>query len=278
MSDPILSIVIANYNYGRFLEDAIKSVVEQDGFDRCELIVVDGGSTDNSVDIIKKYADKISWWRSEKDNGQSDAFNKGFAHAKGKFGCWLNADDLFMHGSLAKVCDFITAHTHAEWIGASSVFVDEKLSVKWCSKCVKTFRLMQKKVPYYSVNGPSSFFLIDRLRDVGGFDVSLRYTMDTDLWRRFTKVGIELLHVTDYVWCFRIHEDSKTSHRFLTGGSNSDFARERESVDLRYGISLRNARLGVIVNRLARLLSGAYLKSYIDTLRYKGCFYMEVEL
>ena len=92
MVQPLLSIVIANYNYGRFLEDAIKSVLSQDMGDKVELIICDAASSDNSVEIIKKYADKISWWVSEEDKGQSDAFNKGFAHATGKYGCWLNAD------------------------------------------------------------------------------------------------------------------------------------------------------------------------------------------
>ena len=93
MNKPLLSIVIANYNYGRFLEEAIQSVLSQSCNDY-ELIIVDGGSTDNSVEIIKKYEDKIAWWVSEKDKGQSDAFNKGFAHAKGKYLTWLNADDI----------------------------------------------------------------------------------------------------------------------------------------------------------------------------------------
>ena len=132
---PILSIVIVNYNYGRFLEAAIESVLSQGMDEKVELIIVDGGSTDNSVEIIKKYAgetisrvernveickcaneatansqlvggglshfhtstllhSRISWWCSEKDKGQSDAFNKGFAHARGKYLTWVNADDI----------------------------------------------------------------------------------------------------------------------------------------------------------------------------------------
>ena len=97
---PFFSIVIVNYNYGRFLEAAILSILNQSCVDY-ELIVVDGGSTDNSVDIIRKYKNSISWWCSEKDNGQSHAFNKGFAHANGRFLTWLNADDLLMPGTLA---------------------------------------------------------------------------------------------------------------------------------------------------------------------------------
>ena len=129
MNKPLLSIVIANYNYGRFLETAIKSVVEQDGFDKCELIIVDGGSTDNSVEIIKKYEDKITWWVSEKDKGQSDAFNKGFAHANGKLGCWVNADDLLLPGTIKSVIGYISTHNECEWISGGMVFLDSE--EKW---------------------------------------------------------------------------------------------------------------------------------------------------
>ncbi len=252
------------------MEDAIRSVVEQDCFDKCELIVVDGGSTDNSLKIIKKYADKISWWVSERDKGQSDAFNKGFKKAHGRFGCWLNADDLLMPGALAMVVDFIAAHADAQWIGASSVFADANLDVLWCSRSVRTPMFGARTVPFYSVNGPSSFFLIENLHRVGGFDVDLRYTMDTDLWRRFSLERIKLFSIKRYVWCFRVHEKSKTSHKFMTGVSTDAFATECEKVNLRYGITRKKQKLGNILNRVLRLVSGAYLKSYVDTKRFRG--------
>ena len=116
---PLISIVIANYNYGHYLEDAIRSVIDQDVDDVVELIICDGGSTDNSVDIIKKYDDKIAWWCSEKDEGQSDAFNKGFVQAKGKYLTWLNADDVMFKGCLKKVLRILNEHPEEEWFTGS---------------------------------------------------------------------------------------------------------------------------------------------------------------
>lgn len=211
----------------------------------------------------------ITWWCSEKDRGQSDAFNKGFSHAKGEYGCWLNADDVLMPGALKAVMNYINRSPKCEWLAGSSVFADSELKVKWCSRCVHVWRNGFSGFPMYSVNGPSSFFLIDNLEKVGGFDVSLRYTMDTDLWRRFAKAGISLQHIPDYVWCFRVHEESKTSHKFITGKGSDSFAFEGMSMNLRYGITPFRNKIGSSLNRLLRLVSGAYLRSYIDTHRYK---------
>lgn len=270
MNKPLLSVVIANYNYGRFLEAAIQSVVSQDMGDQVELIVCDAASTDNSVDVIRKYADKIAWWCSEKDKGQSDAFNKGFSHATGKYGCWLNADDVLMPGALKAVLGYINRNPKCEWLAGSSVFTDSELKVKWCSRCAHVWRNGFLRFPMYSVNGPSSFFLLDNLEKAGGFNVSLRYTMDTDLWRRFAKAGIRLHHIPDYVWCFRVHEESKTSHKFITGKGSDSFASEGMSMNFRYGITPFRNKIGSLLNRLLRLATGAYLRSYIDTRRYKG--------
>ena len=139
----LFSIVIANYNYGRFLEDAIVSVLNQccparkcpDGVSRLslptgefvELIVCDGGSVDDSVTVIKRYADSISWWCSEKDLGQSDAFNKGFAHSIGLFLTWLNADDIFTRGALLKIRNVWMSNPSCRWITGSSLYTDRNL-------------------------------------------------------------------------------------------------------------------------------------------------------
>lgn len=275
MKSPLLSIVIANYNYGRFLEEAIQSVLSQSCQD-FELIIVDGGSADNSVEIIKKYQDRLTWWCSEPDGGQSDAFNKGFSHARGRYGCWLNADDILMSGALMAVKNYLVRHPRTEWLCGSSVFVDAELRVKWCSRCVRTWPILMDRLPTYSINGPSSFFTLDRLRSVGGFDVRLRYTMDTDLWRRFVRAGMRPYFIKDYVWCFRVHEESKTSHKFITGRGRADFVMEGERMNARYGISSRWNNIGARINQIYRLLSGTYFWSYVDTRRFKGSCVEEI--
>ena len=278
MSVPVLSIIIANYNYGRFIETAIMSVVEQDGFDRCELIIVDGGSTDDSVEIIQKYANglppntplttnnqplttKISWWCSEKDKGQSDAFNKGFAHARGRFLTWLNADDIFMPGAIRAVLDAINIHPQAEWFaGATAYFADDGM-IKTATVPLGNAIPRLLRVPsWMRVSGPSSFFSRNLLARAGEIDQSLRYVMDIDLWMRFANLGASLHVIDKYLWGFRVHEESMTSSSITTGSINEKFATERVSIRQRNGINLKREKMQIFSKRLCGVLALGYLK------------------
>ena len=122
--NPFFSIVIANYNSGQYIEKAIQSVLAQSCKDY-ELIIVDGGSSDNSVDVIKKYEEHLAWWVSESDKGQSDAFNKGFSHAKGEYYTWLNADDLLLPGVLQRVKLFIEKNKFTPWVAINTCYIDK---------------------------------------------------------------------------------------------------------------------------------------------------------
>lgn len=274
--NPLLSVVIANYNYGRFLADAINSVVSQIGFEECELIIVDGGSTDNSIAVIKEYESQISWWVSEKDNGQSDAFNKGFAKARGVYGCWLNADDVLIPGALRHVISYLKRQPNVEWLAGSCIYCDACLRIWKCSRCVRFPRWLKRLMPASPVNGPSSFFRLENLRRLGGFDVSAHYVMDVDLWRRFLQAGIKLHMLKSYIWGFRLHEASKTAggldKRFDNGHGNAESLR----INAKYGVTERMLRMSNKVNRLFRLISGAYLWSYLDTRRYRNMAIQEV--
>lgn len=210
---PLLSIVIANYNYGRFLEEAIVSVVSQNMMGEIELIIVDGKSKDGSVDIIKKYDRYISWWVSESDSGQSEAFNKGFRHATGKYLTWLNADDVIPVGSLGKViavlkehpsCDWFTAN-HFRFLESTKKVIQVEWGPNWYPRCLQTIHSP------LVIFGPSTIFSKRIYEMVGEIDESLHLAMDTDLWIRFIVAGVKQRRINCYCWAFRMHEASKTA-------------------------------------------------------------------
>lgn len=210
MAKPVLSVVIANFNYGRFLEDAICSVLNQGVGTALELIVCDGGSTDNSIEIIRKYADKISWWCSEHDRGQSDAFNKGFKHASGRFLTWLNADDILLPGTAKAVIDACKQNPDERWFVGGSVWMDAGTRICKCFRA-HNFSHLRAKAGCLMVGGPSSFFEKSLLEEVGMVDESLHYVMDIDLWYKFYAHGVTYRRIPKFFWAFRIHEASKLS-------------------------------------------------------------------
>ena len=261
MSEPVLSIVIANYNYGRFIETAIRSVVEQDGFDQCELIIVDGASTDNSIEVLKKYSNKIYWWCSEKDKGQSDAFNKGFAHARGQFFTWLNADDVFLPGAIRAVLDAISSHPKDEWFaGATAYFSDDGMIRTATVPLGNAIPRLLCVPSWMRVSGPSSFFSRNLLAKVGEIDLSLRYVMDIDLWMRFSNLGTKLHVIDKYLWGFRVHAESKTSSSITSGQINDKFAKERLGIRRRNNIDPIVEKAQVMLKRFCGMISFGYLR------------------
>lgn len=268
---PLLSIVIANYNYGCFLEEAIRSVVEQDGFDQCELIIVDGGSTDNSVEVIKKYERKIAWWVSEPDKGQSDAFNKGFAQARGRFLTWLNADDVMSHGALVKICAALKAHPSCEWFTGNFYRFAEDGRIIECAwgpnylpKC------LQSKGQPVAVFGPSTIFTKELFIRMGGMKVEQNFMMDTDLWMRFIVAGVKQRRINCFCWGFRMHEASKTAefgaHRLSTEQrTRFEAERQRSIEETGYRMNRLNRRL----IQLWRVFDGSLLKGLWLKYRFK---------
>jgi glycosyltransferase involved in cell wall biosynthesis len=258
MKAPLVSIVIANFNYGQFLEEAIRSVLEQSWGD-FELIVVDGGSTDNSVQIIKKYADKLAWWCSEKDRGQSHAFNKGFAKATGKYLTWLNADDLLLPNTLKKVSSILRAHPECRWLTGNFLrYLQDGtiMECKWGPHYLPNF-LQRPNAPIV-VYGPTSFFEKKLYDEAGGVDETLHYIMDTDLWLRFMHMNVKQRRLNHCCWAFRMHETSKTA--FFTGmkvekNISTVLCSEKVKVYARY--NYRCSKVLRILHIILRLIDGS---------------------
>ncbi len=211
MQFPKITIITPSYNQGQYLEQTILSIISQ-GYENLEYIIIDGGSTDNSVDIIKKYEDKISYWVSEKDNGQSDAIQKGLSKATGDIFNWINSDDYLEPNALAIIADeFIQNPTKKIICGYTHCFYDEDGSES------HTYKMGIKKTVIETImnvemNQPGSFYNLHAVRELGGLNESLRYVFDGELWFRFLcKYGLQAVGFTnELIAHFRLHKTSKS--------------------------------------------------------------------
>jgi glycosyltransferase involved in cell wall biosynthesis len=204
---PIVSIVIPSYNQARFLEFAIRSVLEQD-YPNIEYILVDGGSTDGSADIIHRYADRFAWWVSEKDRGHADALNKGFFYAKGGILAWLNSDDTYYPGAISDAVASLQAHPEVGMVYGDADLTDENGIVigRFASRQTDYRKLLRGSV---HIPQAATFFRADLWRQVGPLSLSLFFAFDYDLWVRLAKVS-KFLYVPRKWATFRLHDEGKS--------------------------------------------------------------------
>jgi glycosyltransferase involved in cell wall biosynthesis len=204
---PLVSIVTPSYNHNSFIEATIHSVLGQ-GYPNLEYIIVDGGSTDGTVDIIKKYADRIAWWVSEPDKGQTDAINKGFACAKGEIFAWLNSDDTYEPGAVQEAVALLCAQPDIGLIYGNANYIDENGAKIGLFPAAQTdYRRLRRG--YVHIPQQAAFFRADLWRKIGPLDPSFYFAMDYDLWVRIA--AIAPLQYTPQTWAnFRLHGRGKT--------------------------------------------------------------------
>lgn len=215
MTLPTISVVTPSFNQARFLERTLKSVLDQ-RYPQLEYIVVDGGSTDGSTDIIRRYGTQLAYWVSEADGGQTDALIKGFAKATGDILCWLNSDDLFEPWTLREVADFFVENSHVRAVYGDAVWIDEADRPIRPKKEHAYSRFIWMHDHNY-IPQPSTFWSSTLYRQVGGLDRQYNLAMDADLWIRFAEVT-RLEHVRR-VWSrMRFHPAQKMQRlRALAG-------------------------------------------------------------
>jgi glycosyltransferase involved in cell wall biosynthesis len=204
----LVSIVTPSFNQARYIDATIRSVLEQD-YPHVEYIIVDGGSTDGTPEVIQKYADRLAWWVSEPDRGQTDAINKGFARARGEVLAWLNSDDTYQPGALRAAVEALQAHPEAAMVYGDANYIAEDGRVIGRFPAAQTdFRRLRHG--YVHIPQQSAFWRAAYWRQVGPLDPSFYFAMDYDLWVRMSALA-PLVYVPGQVWAnFRLHSGAKT--------------------------------------------------------------------
>ena len=205
---PLVTIVTPSYNQREFLEETILSVLDQD-YPAIEYIIVDGGSTDGSIEIIEKYQEKLAAWISETDRGQSDAINKGFALGHGEIMAWLNSDDIYTQDAIGEAVEALQGNPQIGMVYGDTEIINgvgEKIG-DFNAKQTNFVRLMRGGV---YIPQPAAFWRRELWDQAGLLNQSYYFAMDYDLWVRFSRISP--IQYISRLWAkFRIHEDGKTS-------------------------------------------------------------------
>jgi len=204
---PLVTIVTPSFNQVRFLEATIESVLNQD-YPRIEYIVLDGGSTDGSVDILRKHADRLTTWASEPDRGQTDAINRGFDMATGDILAYLNSDDTYRPGAVSEAVGYLQAHPEIGMVHGEAHYIDEVGHAVARFPSARTgHRDLRRGAP--RIAQQAAFFRATVWKMVGPLDPTFHYAMDYDLWVRIS--AVTPLAYAPSLWAgFRLHGESKS--------------------------------------------------------------------
>ena len=215
-SDLSVSVITPSFNQAAFLKQTMDSVLDQ-AIPGMEYVVIDGGSTDGSVDLIRSYEDRLTGWVSEKDRGQADAVNKGVSRTHGDVIGWLNSDDYFLPGALAKALDFLSAHPDTD-----AVYGDV-ISINGEGKMINVMRFDQYSaedlMTFRVISQPGVFFRRSAWEKAGGLDLSYHFMLDHHLWLRMITRG-KFVYLQEPLAAARFHEAAKNR------AHTEDFGRE----------------------------------------------------
>lgn len=208
--DPLIGLVVPSYNQGEFLEATLRSALQQ-AYPRLALVVMDGGSSDGSLEIIRRYAPWLTAWSSQPDGGQSDAINRGLAQLQFRIGGWLNSDDMLLPGALFAIADYVRMNPACEWLTGDGVFTGPDGRTE---QFVQRGAAHSREALLDYARGcylpqPSVFFSKQLFDRAGRLDDRLRYSMDLDLWLRMRALA-PLHYLPMALSILRQHDGAKT--------------------------------------------------------------------
>jgi glycosyltransferase involved in cell wall biosynthesis len=263
---PTISIVTPCYNSERYLEETILSVLQQN-YPNIQYIIIDGGSTDKSVEIIKKYQDKLAYWISEKDNGLYDALQKGFARSTGEIMAWINADDLYHRNSFFIISELFTNFPQVNWLLGATSNIDENSRHVYVEQSRRFTKYDFFVGDCQWIQQESCFWRRSLWEKAGSFiNTSLRYAGDLELWVRF--FNYEKLYVThSLIGCFRLRSKNQLSlegmDRYLVEAESilkkQTISKNDKSLIRKYKIIFWGVNL---INKLKKINSTRILRWY----------------
>lgn len=244
---PRISIVVPSFNQGRFIGATLYSIINQQ-YPNLELIVIDGGSTDNTLEVIKQYQARINWWVSELDSGQTAAINKGFMRSTGEIMAWINSDDIVAPGALHFIANYFIKHPETQVVYGNRILINEEnLEIgRWIlpyhsDKVLKFSDFIPQETLYWT---RAAWNLVG-----GRLDETFQFAMDWDFLLRLTKKHVIIRHLPVFIGLFRIHPQQKTSSQLSSVG-------QQEIQSLRHSeLGFQPSRWQLILNILPFLLS-----------------------
>jgi glycosyltransferase involved in cell wall biosynthesis len=239
---PIISIITPTYNQGQFLEETIHSVLNQ-RYPNLEYIIIDGGSTDNSVNIIEKYEDYLSYWISEPDKGQANAINKGLRRSTGDVLMWINSDDYLLPKALSLVTEVFNENNsqlgivygYCQFIKRDGKIFEQRKFAKFDSGILRFGQNLFAQ--------PASFFHRRVLDKIGLLNENLNFAMDYEYWIRAYEAGFTFKNVDFPLAAFRMHGCSKTVNK------RSQMKDELNEITLRNVLQLKKNWLNLLITR-----------------------------
>jgi glycosyltransferase involved in cell wall biosynthesis len=276
MTPPLITVITPSYNQGQYLEETIDSVLSQ-GIRDLEYIVVDGGSTDESVEVIRRHESRLAWWVSEKDRGQSHAINKGLARATGTWVAYLNSDDVYLPGALQSLLDALRAAPEARWMagGVIGFGTSEAPVHEWHLPTVPR-TMLDLLSSRFQMAQPGHVWSRELVRSVGGFDESLRYLFDINLYAAFLARGERCHALQRPVAGYRFHATSKTVAEGRLFEKEWDIIRARYITSLGTGMRWRAAHRIRLLKAQALVTEAARAADAGDHALARAGFYAAV--